>query len=72
MASIKINNLQPTGLSLFSDSETFLDELNSHELNTVNGGAVPTVLTPTILVNPLSPAVAAGVVVGVAVYYLVS
>ncbi|HLO83401.1 MAG TPA: hypothetical protein VK203_00125 [Nostocaceae cyanobacterium] len=38
MASIKINNLQPTGLSLFSDSETFLDELKGNNLNAVNGG----------------------------------
>ena len=38
MALIKINNLQPAGTDLFNDSESFMNELNSQELELVNGG----------------------------------
>ena len=39
MASIKIDNLQPTGSDLFNDSESYLNELNNQELELVNGGS---------------------------------
>ena len=52
MASIRINNLQPTGIELFHDIENYLDELNDQEINFVNGGSsYPTSLnSPPIIV----------------------
>lgn len=39
MASIKIDNLIPTGAELFFDSESFMEELSNDELVAVLGGA---------------------------------
>lgn len=38
MASIKISELQPTGLNLFSDSESYMKELSDGELVNIQGG----------------------------------
>ncbi|RUT10211.1 hypothetical protein DSM106972_007060 [Dulcicalothrix desertica PCC 7102] len=38
MATIKISNLRPTGAELFSDSESYMNELGDSELVSVNGG----------------------------------
>jgi len=38
MASIKISELSPVGAELFQDSESFLNELNGHEMEHVVGG----------------------------------
>ena len=48
MASIKINNLQPAGSDLFSDSENYLNELNDQELDLVNGGFFTPSITITV------------------------
>ncbi len=56
MSKININDLQSTGADLFSDSESFLDELRSDELGNVAGGAFApsaTISQPTV-VNPLT------------------
>ncbi|AFZ59461.1 hypothetical protein H6G54_07845 [Anabaena cylindrica FACHB-243] len=45
MASIKISDLRPSGLDLFVDSESFLNDLNDSDLATTNGGATPTTVT---------------------------
>lgn len=37
MATIKIHDLNPTGSQLFSDSESYLNELTDDEIN-INGG----------------------------------
>jgi hypothetical protein len=39
MASIKISDLRPSGLDLFGDSESFLDDLSDNDLATINGGS---------------------------------
>ncbi|AFZ59459.1 hypothetical protein H6G54_07835 [Anabaena cylindrica FACHB-243] len=41
MASIKISDLRPSGLDLFVDSESFLNDLNDSDLAATNGGATP-------------------------------
>jgi hypothetical protein len=38
MASIKVSELRPTGSELFQDSESFLNELNDRDTNSVLGG----------------------------------
>lgn len=38
MATIKIENLKPTGAELFFDSESFMNELRNEELGHVLGG----------------------------------
>jgi bacteriocin-like protein len=38
MATIKIDNLIPTGAELFFDSESFMEELSNDELMAVLGG----------------------------------
>lgn len=43
MASIKINDLRPTGSELFHDSETFLNELTEEELGVQGGLASVTI-----------------------------
>ena len=42
MASIKISDLRPSGLDLFVDSESFLNDLSDSDLANTNGGATPT------------------------------
>ncbi|AFZ00987.1 hypothetical protein [Calothrix sp. PCC 6303] len=39
MASIKISELRPSGSELFQDSESFLNELNTQEMEIVGGRA---------------------------------
>jgi hypothetical protein len=39
MATIKISELEPTGLALFSDSESYMKEMTEGELSGVLGGA---------------------------------
>jgi hypothetical protein len=39
MANITISDLRPAGADLFSDSESYLNELSDSELNTTKGGA---------------------------------
>jgi hypothetical protein len=47
MASIQISNLCPAGFNLFSDSESFMDELVEREQNAINGGVgSPTPYSP--------------------------
>ncbi|URD48501.1 hypothetical protein [Chroococcidiopsis sp. CCNUC1] len=38
MATINISDLRPTGSELFSDSETYMNELGDNELDDINGG----------------------------------
>ncbi|MEH2319598.1 hypothetical protein [Nostoc sp.] len=38
MADIKIDNIQPAGVELFADSESFLNELAYGEIANINGG----------------------------------
>jgi hypothetical protein len=38
MPTIKIDDLHPTGAELFSDSESYLNELGDGELDLINGG----------------------------------
>ncbi|HLO83399.1 MAG TPA: class IIb bacteriocin, lactobin A/cerein 7B family [Nostocaceae cyanobacterium] len=59
MAAITIEQLQSTGLDLFTDSESFLYDLSSDDLGNVNGGA-----TPTVTLSSAGCAAAAGAVVG--------
>jgi hypothetical protein len=40
MSKIEISNLQPTGLNLFSDSESYLKDLAESEQN-IQGGLFP-------------------------------
>lgn len=39
MATIKINNLNAAGSDLFSDSESYLNNLTDEELNRTQGGS---------------------------------
>lgn len=48
MATIKINNLNPAGSELFSDSESYLQELSDADLN-VQGGLIWTTITITTI-----------------------
>jgi hypothetical protein len=38
MPTIKISDLHPTGAELFSDSESYMNELGDNEINLINGG----------------------------------
>jgi hypothetical protein len=38
MPTIKISDLSPTGSDLFSDSESYMNELSDGELDIINGG----------------------------------
>lgn len=38
MSTINISDLSPTGSDLFSDSETYMNELTNDELSLVSGG----------------------------------
>lgn len=42
MATINISDLRPTGSELFSDSESYMNELNENERANINGGAIST------------------------------
>jgi hypothetical protein len=39
MSNISISDLSVTGFELFTDSESFLNELTNDKLNIINGGA---------------------------------
>lgn len=41
MANIKVNDIKPAGAELFTDSESFFDELNESDLNKLIGGRLP-------------------------------
>ncbi len=52
MPSIKISELRPVGSELFLDSESYLNELNEQEMQTIEGqGKYKIVLTSVINVN---------------------
>ena len=55
MATIYISNLPTTGANLFSDSETYLNELTETEINTVKGGTSHLTNSPVITITPLTP-----------------
>jgi DNA replication initiation complex subunit (GINS family) len=38
MSNIKISELQPTGLELFQDCESFINELTDQEIGSIKGG----------------------------------
>ncbi len=38
MAKIKVNDINPTGADLFDDSESFMNELSTDELEQAMGG----------------------------------
>ncbi|MDJ0734779.1 MAG: hypothetical protein QNJ47_12045 [Nostocaceae cyanobacterium] len=40
MAKIKVRDIKPTGVDLFEDSESFLNEVNNDELEQTVGGLV--------------------------------
>jgi len=50
MASIKISDLRPAGANLFSDSESYLNDLSEEELG-INGGMTPTTIVITIAIT---------------------
>jgi len=39
MASIKISDLRPSGLDLFGDSESYLDDLSDNDLANITGAS---------------------------------
>lgn len=43
MSTIKINDLRPTGAELFSDSETYMNELGDSELD-IYGGRISSII----------------------------
>lgn len=49
MATIKISELNPIGSELFSDSESYIEELSEVELDTlnINGGGTPLIYVTT-------------------------
>lgn len=49
MATINISDLNPTGTELFSDSESFMNELVDGELQIINGGIVPLLAIPAAI-----------------------
>jgi hypothetical protein len=51
MAVIKIKDLGAPGSALFSDSETYLNELTEDELGGVSGGLLSLTLTITITIT---------------------
>ena len=56
MATIKISNLHPTGTELFSDSESYMNELDDGELVNVNGGfSTPICTVPISITIPVIP-----------------
>jgi hypothetical protein len=45
MSTISISNLKPSGLELFSDSESYLNEISENELTDITGGSSPICLS---------------------------
>ena len=60
MSTINISDLPPSGYDLFSDSETYLNELTNDELSLVSGGDLTTAIGGGIVTLGAS-LVAAGV-----------
>lgn len=48
MSFIQISELRPVGSELFQDSESYLQELSSQEIGTIEGGGRRLVLTSVI------------------------
>lgn len=65
MEDIRIDDLDPGDAELFSDDESFMDELSEDELGLVAGGVTPTVL-PIVGGSTVSCAAGIGVSVGAA------
>lgn len=61
MSAIKICDLRPAGSELFSDSESFMHDLDDRELVCIEGGWVGLVVKFTILVANKSSAKCAGI-----------
>jgi lactobin A/cerein 7B family class IIb bacteriocin len=47
MSTFSINDLQ-AGSDLISDQETYLNELTDEDLQTINGGTIPAVITTLV------------------------
>jgi hypothetical protein len=45
MSTINISDLHPAGSNLFSDSESYMNELGDSQLDMINGGATPATAT---------------------------
>lgn len=54
MPSIKIFELRPVGSELFLDSESYLNELNEQEMQTIEGQGRNIVITSVINLNVIS------------------
>jgi hypothetical protein len=67
MANITVSDLRPAGADLFSDSESYLSDLNDHELYHVNGGWT-TPLTTITSSGPFCATLVVGVVATVVLY----
>lgn len=52
MANIKISDLHSTGSDLFSDSESYMNELGDSQLDIINGGSTP--IIASVLVTAIS------------------
>lgn len=63
MANIKIANLHPAGSELFSDSESYMNELGDSELDATSGGSTPMCVTATITISALSVAIASPLII---------
>ena len=50
MAAIQINDLRPVGSELFNDSESFLQEISTEDINEVLGGGGIVILYTAICV----------------------
>jgi hypothetical protein len=51
--AFKISNLQPTGAELFSDSESYMSELDEKEIVATNGGIFLSVPNTTTHISTL-------------------
>ena len=49
MSTIAVSELHNTGLQLFEDSESFLNELNDADSTSINGGEAGGISDPTAL-----------------------
>ena len=47
MANIKVNEVNPAGSEWFFDSESFMNELDNHQLDSVLGGGFSNLSVPT-------------------------
>lgn len=63
MSSIAISELKETGLSLFEDQESYLNEVNGEELSPINGASTP-VITFVTASSPECAAFTAGIITG--------